>query len=268
MAKFLVIALLLVSSLSPLLATQSVPHQTASTEIQTILATSTTSEFSQLVLTSTVTQPLRLMAAPPTYNKQSNSFLLDQDKVRIVGRLHSFDKKNPYPEIDVYTCLHYEFFIYDVVGAQEVFLHFDAPQIVSFYIMNPRQLDYVDNFACNNGSWPAPVRTIASSSDLNWTAPQSGQYAFVFAGREVFPVHFTAYTLNTAIQSTTQTYVTTTTFAIQNIQTTMPAPSSSVSSAPATSENLVLIVAAVAALLILALVVATRRQRSGRVKPP
>lgn len=266
MAKLLVIVLLLVSSLSPLLMSQLVPYQTASTETNTIFVTSTGSEFSQAVVTSTMTQPLRFVGAPATYNNQANSFLLDQAKVKVHGHVLNLAKNSPHIEIDVYTCLYYEYFVYDAVASQQVFLHFDAPKIISFYIMSPRQLDYVDSYACNNGSWPAPVRTVASSSDLNWTAPQSGQYAFVFAGREVYPVRFTAYTLNTAIQSTTRTYATTTTFAIQNIETTMLAQSSSVSSAPS-SESLVLTVAAVAAVLILGLVAIIIRRGSGRVKP-
>lgn len=252
MVRVLIIVLLLASALSPLLTSQLVPYQTASTETMTTFVTSTATEFSQVVVTSTVTQPLRFVGAPATYNIEANSFLLDQAKVKVA--LASTIR---------YTCLYYEYFVYDAVASQQVFLHFDAPKIISFYVMSPRQLDFVNSYACNNGSWPAPVRTVASSSDFNWTAPKSGQYAFVFAGREVYPVRFTAYTLNTAIQSTTQTYATTTTFAIQNVETTMLAQSSSVSSAPS-SEGLILTVAAV---LILGLVAIIISRRSGRIKP-
>jgi hypothetical protein len=265
MGKLLFTVLLLVSLFTPLVTSQFVPSQTASTGTVTSYTTSTATQSSTFIVTSTATQPLRLTAAPPTYNIQSNSFLLDQDKVRIL-RVRPFNRMTPFPDIDVYTCLHYEFFLYDAVAAQQVFLHFDAPQIVSFYIMNPGQLDYVDNFACNNGSWPAAVRSVASSADLNWTAPQSGQYAFVFAGRDVYPVHFTAYTLSTAIQNTTQTYATTTTFAIQNLETAVLAPSSSSVSSSPSSDSFVVIAVAVAALLILALVAAMFR-RTGIFKP-
>lgn len=264
MAKLLT-ALLLVSLFSPLLFSQSTPYQTASTS--TSLVTSTATGYSTAVFTSEASQPLRLAAPPPTLNGQTNSFLLDQEKVKILGHVHAFERMVPRYEIDVITCQYYEFFIYDAEASQQVFLHFDAPKVISFYIMKPRLLDYVDSYACSNGSWPALVRVVASSADLNWTAPQSGQYAFVFAGREVYPVHFTAYSLSPAIQTTTQTCAATTTYAVQNVITTMLSQSSGVSFSPPSSDSSSLVVAIVAAVLIIGLAALMVRRRTRGAKP-
>jgi hypothetical protein len=268
LSKLLVIVLLMFSAFSPLLMAQLVPGQTAVTETSTGFATSTISGLSQALVTATVTQPIHYDAAPPSYNIQSDSFFLDQVKMKIHGHLHNVHMVNPLLEIDVYPCLHYEYFLFSAVASQQVFVHFEAPNIVSFYIMNPRQLDYVDNYACNNGSWPSPVRTVALSSDLNWTVPQSGQYAFVFAGRDIYPIRFTAYTLSTAIESTTQTYATTTTYQIQNVVTTMLAPTMLTQTASSTQfpfEYLVLIGVAIA--FVLSLVVIRMKRMSPGIKP-
>lgn len=263
LSKLLVIVLLLFSSFSPLLMAQFVPSQTAVTETSTGFATSTVSGLSQALVTMTVTLPIHYAYAPPGYNIQSDSFFLNELKMKI----HLYNG-NPGVEIDVYPCLYYEYFLFNAVASQQVFVHFEAPKIVSFYIMTPRQLDYVDNYACNNGSWPSSVRTVALSSDLNWTVPQSGQYAFVFAGRDVYPIRFTAYTLSTAIESTTQTYATTTTYQVQNIVTTMLAPTMLTQTANSTQfpfEYLVLIGVAIA--FVLSLVVIRMKRTSPGMKP-
>jgi len=268
LSKLLIIVLLLFSSFTPLLMAQFVPGQTAVTETSTGFATSTVSGLSQVVVTAAVTLPIHYDAAPPSYNIQSDSFFLDQVKMKIHGHLHNVLKGTPRLEIDVYPCLYYEYFLFNAVTSQQVFVHFEAPKIVSFYIMNPRQLDYVDNYACNNGSWPSPVRTVALSSDLNWTVPQSGQYAFVFAGRDIYPIRFTAYTLSTAIESTTQTYATTTTYQVQNIVTTMLAPTMLTQTANSIQfpfEYLVLIGVAIA--FVLSLVVIRMKRTNAGMKP-
>lgn len=247
---------------------QFVPGQTATTETSTGFTTSTVTGLSQVVVTAAVTQPIHYDAAPPSYNIQSDSFFLDQVKMKIHGHLHNVLKGNPRLEIDVYPCLHYEYFLFSAVASQQVFVHFEAAKIVSFYIMNPGQLDYIDNYACNNGSWPSPVRTVALSSDLNWTVPHSGQYAFVFAGRDVYPVRFTAYTLSTTIQSTTQMYATITTYQVQNIVTTMLAPTMLTQTANSTQfpfEYLVLIGVAIA--IVLSLVVVRMKRTNAGIKP-
>jgi len=271
-SKRLVIVLLLVSAFSPLLMAQFVPGQTAVTETSTGFATSTVSGLSQVLAATIVTLPMNYNRAPPSYNIQSDSFLLDQVKMTIHGHLEKELNGSPLLEIDEYPCLYYEYFLFNAVASQQVFVHFEAARVTSFYIMNPSQLDFIQETETNYGtytcagswgSWPSPVRTVALSSDLNWTVPHSGQYAFVFAGKDVYPVSFTAYTLSTSVQSTTQTYATTTTYEVQNIVTTMLAQTTSSAQFP--FEYLVLIGVAIA--LVLGLVVIRMKRTSGGIKP-
>jgi hypothetical protein len=258
MARLLLASLLLVSMITPMLTPQSAPYQTASTS--TSLVTSTTTGYATTVFTTETPEPLRLGAPPPTLNRQTNSFVLDQEKVRFIGHFHPFRTLPPLDEIDVITCQYYEFFVYDAQASQDVSLHFDAPNVISFYIMKPRLLDYVDNYACSYGSWPALVRVVAASADLNWTAPQSGQYAFVFAARKPLPVHFTAYSMSAAVQTTTQTYATTTTYAVQNLIPTPPSQAVGTVASPQSFNGLVTVVA-VLAVLILGLVGIVMRRK-------
>jgi hypothetical protein len=175
---------------------------------------------------------IQYVHVPYYFNPEKNTFTLgeenDIDQVRL----------NVTQEL---PCLYYDYFIFHANASQEIRAHFDATDAVDFYVTDLKGLDIFNHGLCVYGYIPAFIGTVASAYDLDWKAPATGQYAFLFASNRgngaYITIHFTANALTTITQSTETTF--TSSYPIQTIQTiqTITQNPSGISPAPNLSEN-------------------------------
>jgi len=175
--------------------------------------------YSTIQMTTTNARTVRYDQIPYGYVNQTGSFSLGQYKVRDGGTL-----------IGDSPCLFFDYFLLNVTKGHEIRGHFEAYQRppyavkeapVQFYILNSDQLGRLKNSYCGwYDDWKGNVSAYASSYNLDWVAPQNGEYAFLFLSPDSYygTISFTANDYSTTIQSSTATSTSTRTYTLQSTQ--------------------------------------------------
>ena len=146
-----------------------------------------TTVYSTIQMTATYTQPVRYLLTPPDYNNQTGHFSLFQDEVVF----HPIQ----FGDWEEYACLYYDYFLLNATAGQEIRGRFEVVKsrfeavnrAVDFFILNLNQLRAFKGSRCGNwGDWTSQVHVSASSYDLDWVPPQSGEYALLFLSRDSY----------------------------------------------------------------------------------
>jgi len=207
LANSIVLALLLICSvLVPLGFPQFALGQTITTE---------NVQYSTSQLTATTSQPVRYSVTPSGYSYRTGSFLIGQTE---------FTTR---PSGQDYPCLFFDYFLLNATAGQEIRGHFESSmndRAVYFFILNQEQLRRFLGFNCAytwDGS--SELHVFSASYDLDWVVPASGVYALMFLSTTFYggSIDFTAQAYSNTIQSSTQTYTTTTTYTLQSSQITV-----------------------------------------------
>ena len=215
------LALLLVCSvLIPLTIPQARSQTTTTvTSVQYFTQSQTTIVYSTIQVTTTNALTLRYDGVPYGYVNQTGSFTLGAQFKQMNNR---FGVGGP--------CLFFEYFLLNVTKGHEIRGHFEAYQRppyavkeapVQFYILNSDQLGRFKHSYCGwYDDWKGDVYAYASSYNLDWVAPQNGEYAFLFLSSSNYygTISFTANDYSTIIQSSTVTSTSTRTYTLQNTQ--------------------------------------------------
>ncbi len=258
----LLIMLLLASSVLTLSAPQLAASQTNTETItQYSSGTTTTTVYSTSYMTATNTGILHYQQRPGDYSNRTSSFTLGQYDEMII-----INQPQPIPdEPRDYICLYYDYFVFNVEALQEVRGHFDTSKPVNFYIMSIAQLNSFERSLCGYGGWNPDANVFASSYDLDWIAPQSGQYVFLFASHRPYgsdiTISFSARTHSTTVQTTTLSHTVTSTQVVQNIRTIVSTESSMNTTSPP-FENIILVALVIAGLLAVIGLVAIKMKRT------
>jgi hypothetical protein len=234
MQKVVFVLLLIFSALAPLAVSQSVMSQTYLTFNSTQYSTGTTAitYYSTTSFSNTSAKPVVYVHMPYYFIREKSSFTLGEEKDMKQVR------SNVTQEL---PCLYYDYFVFNANASQEIRAHFTASDAVGFYVMDINQLSVFNRTTCGYGYIPSITGTVAPSYDLDWMVPHNGQYAFLFATERYdgayITIYFTANAFSTVMQSATATYTTSSTYVIQNFQTTIIPNPTGVSPTPNSSGS-------------------------------
>jgi len=109
---------------------------------------------------------------PKDYNSQTGAFTLGEQAYGMVRR----------EQVGGRLCLSYDYFAFNAAEGQALNGRLGSPgQVISYVILNTTQFHtfYMNVDYCYLTLPSAPV-TFRSETTLNWTSPESGQYALVF----------------------------------------------------------------------------------------
>jgi hypothetical protein len=125
-----------------------------------------------------------------------------------------------------YPCLFFDYFLLNATAGQEIRGHFELnmqDRAVYFFILNQDQLRRFLGLNCAYGwNGSSELNVFSASYDLNWVVPVSGVYALLFLSTTFYggSVYFTAQAYSTTVESSTQTYMTTTVHTLESSQIT------------------------------------------------
>jgi hypothetical protein len=183
---------------------------TTITSVQYSTQTATSTVYSTIYSTATSTGAIGFLQRPYDYHYSTGSFTLGQDEEILRVRLPQPFARSVEVE---HVCLYYDYFVFAAEGSQEFRGHFEASSPVDFYIMTLNQLEFsFYNLLCGNNVelliHPA-VSVTAASYDLDWVAPQTGQYVFLFATHRSYggqvAITFYPYAYSTSTEASTIT---------------------------------------------------------------
>lgn len=142
--------------------------------IITVLPSITSQQASGITVAQTNLIPMPYLHRPDDYNFQTGMFTM--------GEYEEISHPRPFPfEIEYeHICLYYDSFVFSAVGGQHIEAYFQTVNPVNFYVLTRTELISFHSYFCGNGYWSSEFRVSASSYDVNWIAPQTGVYAFVF----------------------------------------------------------------------------------------
>ena len=201
------LSLILICTILSLLPSQPVSSertQTTMTSTQYSTATIATTVYSTIYSTTTSTSPIHFLQRPYDYNNRTGSFTLNQYE-----ELSRPPPPNGIPIEMEHVCLYYDYFVFTAEASQEIKGHYEASKSVDFYVMTLSQLESFWNLLCGNNARSSSISVVASSFDLDWIAPNSGQYVFLFATHrsygEYVTIYFSAYAYSTSVEKSTAT---------------------------------------------------------------
>jgi hypothetical protein len=194
------------------------------TSVQYSTQTATTSVYSTIYSTATSTGAIHFLQRPYDYNYVTGSFTLGQDEELLRFRPGPSIARSVEVE---HVCLYYDYFVFTAEASQEIRGHFETPKPVDFYLMTLNQLEFsFHNLFCGNNVelllHPA-VSVTASSYDLDWIAPHTGQYVFLFATHRSYGVYaaiyFSLYSCSNSVEASTITNALSSASTIQAFET-------------------------------------------------
>lgn len=220
-SKVLLALLLVCSILIPFTILPARAQTTTTvTSVQYFTLSQTSTMYSTTQTTTTNAVTLRYDGVPYGYVNQTGSFELTQFKQMNGGG--RFNDGGP--------CLYFDYFLLNITKGHEIRGHFEAYQHppyalkeapVQFYILNSDQLERFKHSYCGwYDDWKGDVYAYAFSYNLDWVAPQNGEYAFLFLspGSYYGTISFTANDYSTIVQSSTVTSTSTRTYTLQSTQ--------------------------------------------------
>jgi len=120
------------------------------------------------------------LRTPANYNPQTGAFTLNVQGVFPRGFISPI-------------CISYDYFIFNATGGQAVSWQVNSPgQLIQYVIMSANQYRSFDASA-QNCVINLSSQEFNSKATLDWTAPETGQYALVFFTRSFYagPVYLT-----------------------------------------------------------------------------
>jgi len=265
--------LLLCSVLIPLTVPRSVRSQTVTTgiSVQYSMASSTMTMYSTTQMTTMYTQPVHYLLTPPNYNNQTGHFSLFQED--------SVSRPTRFGDSEDYTCLYYDYFLLNATAGQEIRGHFEVVKTrfeavnraIDLFILNLDQLRAFKNSRCGYGNWDWQVHAVASSYDLDWITPQSGEYALLFLSNDSYfqynfygsYLFFMAQAYSTKVQSKLVILTTTKTYTLQSTQIMLSTLQSANPPSSTTNYYLVALIVVIAIVLIV-IIVKSRMKRQAQ----
>ena len=124
-------------------------------------------------------QSITFLNVPTNYDPKTGSFLLGYE----LFRYHSANVD------DTVVCLSYDYFIFSAQSGQVLAGQLRSyNQPVSSLILNSQALYNLQSSNCGAGYWEQAY----TASTINWTAPASGEYAFIIMANRYYegPVYF------------------------------------------------------------------------------
>lgn len=213
------LTLVLAGSILIPLTVPAVRSQTTVTIASVQYSTSSlvTEVYSTIQKNATMTQSISYNLVPYGYSDQTQTFLLTQIM------------QGPGVFLANY-CAYYDYFLFNTIKGHEIRGHFEAynrppyavkEAPVSFYILNLQQFVRFKSSSCWSYDWGWEFTTSASSYDLDWIAPQSGEFALLFLATHLpyyGTISFTARDLAITVQSIALTYTSTRLYTLQSTQ--------------------------------------------------
>ncbi len=263
--KRAVAVLLACSILIPFISNQIVPAQTnTTTSTQSSTTNLTTAMVSISQQNVTLTQPIRYLVTPYQYDYQTGRFVIWQTED--TSGSGGGD----------YSCLYFEYFLFNATGSQVIRGHYEllmTGRSIYFLILNLDQFRRFSQSYCLYG-WDgaAELHVYAPAYDLDWSVPQTGEYAFVFFTTIFYGgyIQFKTQSYTTTFSNSTITYTTTTPYTQQSAKTetytTTPIATQTQTETP--NYFLLLIGLIAAATIIVALKIKRRTPPQDHQNPP
>ena len=231
--------LLVCSTIVPLVVPQA-NGQTVSTvtSIRSLVSSTTTTGFSTIQMTSTSVQSARFDWTPYGYSEGTGQFMLNQFKESIGGggRLGAGG--------DTLPCVYYDYFLLPVTKGNNVRGHIETSKgsPIIFYILNQDQLNGFKHSGCDLASYfgGSQVYAYSDSYDLDFVAPQSGEYVLLFVCPRWYcydPISISARIYSTNVQTSQAAYTSSLAYTIQNLQTILITQSTTPQQQPPLGDN-------------------------------
>jgi hypothetical protein len=236
--------------------------------MQNVTSSLATTTYSTVQMTSMTSQVIQYEWTPYGYDDKTGSFVLTQFKMLMAGGGRHGSDPN--------ACLYYEYFLLNITKGHEIRGHFETgtrpPYAgkggpVNFYILNLDQLRAFKYSDCGwYPRWSWMLNASASSYDLDWVVPQSGEYALLFLYPDYYygTIYFKAEDYVRTVQSSTVTYTSTSTNILQNTQIMVLTQSTqpNITPPPSTNYNLLALIALIAIGLIISLITLRKKRKT------
>jgi hypothetical protein len=235
MAQRTILSLLLVCSILSTLAVPRVISQNAVTSYQTSATSLTSTIYSTTLSSSEASEPIHFFLTPGDYDSRVGSFTLgytEATNIRYFG------------DLEDYPCLFYDYFLLNATSGHTIRIHFQLSMVdrrIDLLILNSQQFWSFEHTNCGWGLRSSMLHVFASSSNVDWSVPESGQYALIFATPVFYggQVYCSAQEYSTIIQSDTTASTVTSVFEVTYPVLFTPTVTQSIITSP-TSANVLL----------------------------